>query len=594
MNHPAGPERRSCVLWSRNLPVALCLSLWTLASGCGGERDASPAAAADRPAPDEPWFTDRAKDSGLDFVHVNGASGQLFIPEILAPGSALFDFDNDGDLDIFIPQGRLLGGRTGGAAPLQVPGSPPPQSRLYRNDLQIRADGSRALSFTDVTQESGIQVQGYPMGAAAADVNNDGCVDLFVTGFGRNHLFRNGCDGSFTDIWKDRAPDWAVSASFLDYDRDGWLDLYVGNYVHYSLDIATKCQALSGEPDYCTPQAFRAQTHRLYRNTGGGAFVDVTARALSGNSAGPALGVSTADFNQDGWIDLYVANDGAANMLWMNQRDGTFRDAALLAGAALSAEGKPEGSMGVDAGDFDNDGDEDLFMTHLPDEGNNLYVNDGSGVFEDQSTRSGLGPLSLGYTGFGTAWFDYDNDGWLDLMAANGAVSLKSMRGSGQFPYNEPNRLFRNLANGRFEDVTSAAGPVFQLSEVSRGASFGDIDNDGDTDVLVTNNNGPVRLLLNGIGQRRHWLGLRLVGAGVARDMIGARVAVTGAGGRTLWRRARSDGSYASANDPRVLFGLGDAAGAVGVRVIWPDGASEEWNGQTIDRWTTLERGTGR
>jgi hypothetical protein len=594
MNRPAGPERRSVVLWSRNLPVALCLSLWTLASGCGGEPVAPPGAAADRSAPDEPWFTDRAKESGLDFMHGNGASGQFFIPEILAPGSALFDFDNDGDLDIFIPQGGLLGGRTGGAAPLQVPGSTPPQSRLYRNDLQIRADGSRALSFTDVTQESHIQVPGYPMGAAAADVNNDGCVDLFVTGFGRNYLFRNGCDGSFTDIWKDRAPDWAVSASFLDYDRDGWLDLYVGNYVHYSLDTTTKCQALSGEPDYCTPQAFRPQSHRLYRNTGGGAFVDVTARALSGNTAGPALGVSTADFNQDGWIDIYVANDGAANMLWMNERDGTFRDTALLAGAALSAEGKPEGSMGVDAGDFDNDGDEDLFMTHLPDEGNNLYVNDGSGMVEDQSARSGLGPLSLGYTGFGTAWFDYDNDGWLDILAVNGAVSLKAMRGSDRIPYNEPNRLFHNLANGRFEDVTSRAGPVFQLSEVSRGASFGDIDNDGDTDVLVTNNNGPVRLLLNGIGHRRHWLGLRLVGAGVARDMIGSRVAVTGAAGRTLWRRARSDGSYASANDPRVLFGLGDDAGAVGVRVIWPDGASEEWSGLTIDRWMTLERGTGR
>ena len=594
MNHPAGPERRSFMLWSRNLPVALCLSLWTLASGCGGEPVAPPGAAAGRSAPDEPWFTDRAKDSGLDFVHVNGASGLLFIPEILAPGSAFFDFDNDGDLDVFIPQGRLLGGRTGGAAPSQVPGSAPPQSRLYRNDLQIRPDGSRALSFTDVTQESRIQVPGYPMGAAAADVNNDGCVDLFVTGFGRNHLFRNGCDGSFTDIWKDRAPDWAVSAAFLDYDRDGWLDLYVGNYVHYGLDTTTKCQALSGEPDYCTPQAFRPQTHRLYRNTGGGSFVDVTARALSGTAAGPALGVSTADFNQDGWIDLYVANDGAANMLWLNQRDGTFRDVALLAGAALSPEGKPEGSMGVDVGDFDNDGDEDLYMTHLPDEGNNLYVNDGSGMFEDQSTRSALGPLSLGYTGFGTAWFDYDNDSWLDILAVNGAVSLKSMRSSDRFPYNEPNRLFRNIANGRFEDVTNRAGPVFQLSEVSRGASFGDIDNDGDTDVLITNNGGPVRLLVNAIGNRRHWLGLRLVGDGAARDMIGARVAVTGAGGLTLWRRARSDGSYASANDPRVLFGLGDSTGPVGVRVTWPDGGSEEWSGVPIDRWTTLERGSGR
>jgi hypothetical protein len=573
----------------QKLSIAFCLALWPLASGCRADpvREARDSTTAGRATTDEPWFTDQAKAAGLDFVHVNGASGRRFIPEILGPGSALFDVDNDGDLDIFIPQGQLLSAGSGGPAP---PTSP--QSRLYRNDLQIKPDGTRALAFTDVTRESRIQVQGYPMGAAAADVNNDGCVDLFVTGFGRNYLFRNGCDGTFTDIWKDRASDWAVSASFFDYDRDGWLDLYVGNYVHYDLDTPTKCQALSGEPDYCTPQAFRAQSHRLYRNTGSGAFADVTARALSGNTAGPALGVSTADFNRDGWIDIYVANDGAANMLWMNQKDGTFRDASLLAGAALNPDGKPEGSMGVDAGDFDNDGDEDLYMTHLPDEGNNLYVNDGSGMFEDQSTRSALGPLSLGYTGFGTAWFDYDNDGWLDILAVNGAVSLKAMRGSDRFPYNEPNRLFRNLANGRFEDVTSRAGQVFQASEVSRGASFGDVDNDGDIDVLVTTNNGPVHLLINSVGNRRHWLGLRLVGAG-GRDMIGARVALTG-GAQTLWRRARSDGSYASANDPRVLVGLGGATGPVGVRVLWPDGASEEWSSVTIDRWTTLEQGTGR
>jgi hypothetical protein len=579
------------VLWSRNLLIAFCLTLCPLASGCRSDPtpESREPTTAERSTPDQPWFTDQANDVGLDFVHVNGASGGLFIPEILAPGSALFDFDNDGDLDIFMPQGQRLSAGSGGPAP------DAPQSRLYRNELQIKADGTRALAFTDVTRESRIQVPGYPMGAAAADVNNDGCVDLFVTGFGRNHLFRNGCDGSFTDIWKDRAPDWAVSASFFDYDRDGWLDLYVGNYVHYDLDTRTKCQALSGEPDYCTPQAFRAQSHRLYRNSGNGAFVDVTARALSGNTAGPALGVSAADFNQDGWIDIYVANDGAANMLWMNQKDGSFRDTALLAGAALSPDGKPEGSMGVDAGDFDNDGDEDLYMTHLPDEGNNLYVNDGSAMFEDQSTPSGLGPLSLGYTGFGTAWFDYDNDGWLDVLAVNGAVSLKAMRGGDRISYSEPNRLFRNLLNGRFEDVTSRAGGVFQLSEVSRGASFGDVDNDGDIDVLVTTNNGPVHLLINNVGNRRHWLGLRLVGRDVARrDMIGARIAVTGAGAGTLWRRARSDGSYASANDPRVLFGLGDWTGPVGVRVLWPDGASEEWSGVTTDRWMTLEQGTGR
>jgi hypothetical protein len=267
---------------------------------------------------------------------------------------------------------------------------------------------------------------------------------------------------------------------------------------------------------------------------------------------------------------------------------------ALLAGVALSAEGKPEGSMGIDAGDFDNDGDEDLFMTHLPDQGNNLYVNDGSGMFEDQSVRSRLGPLSLGRTGFGTAWFDYDNDGWLDVLAVNGAVSLKSSRASHAFPYDEQNGLFHNQRDGRFEDVTSRAGRALALSEVSRGACFGDIDNDGDTDVLVTNNSGPVRLLVNNVGNRQHWLGLRLVGDLASRDAIGARVAIVRADGLTLWRRARSDGSYASANDPRVLAGLGTSVGPVRVRVVWPSGDAEEWADVPIDRWMTITQGTGR
>jgi hypothetical protein len=233
-------------------------------------------------------------------------------------------------------------------------------------------------------------------------------------------------------------------------------------------------------------------------------------------------------------------------------------------------------------------------MTHLPHEGNNLYVNVGSGMFEDQSAHSALGPLSMGYTGFGTAWIDYDNDGWLDVLTVNGAVSLKPSRASHRFPYDERNGLFRNLGDGRFEDVTNRAGAVFALSEVSRGASFGDIDNDGDMDVLVTNNSGPARLLVNNVGSRRHWLGLRLVGDGASRDAIGARVAVVRADGRTLWRRARSDGSYASANDPRVLVGLGDSAGPVRVRVVWPTGAAEEWTGVPVDRWMTLEQGSER
>jgi hypothetical protein len=560
----------------------------------GGSRADSPSDRTAAPPLAEAWFTDRAGEAGLDFVHFNGASGEFYIPEILAPGAALLDYDNDGDLDVFLLQGQMLGTGKIANALAPPPGPMPLQSRFFRNDLEVRSDGTRTLRFTDVTRESRIEVRGYPMGVAVADVDNDGCVDLFVTGFGRNQLFRNDCRGSFTEMWNQISSDWSVSASFLDFDRDGWLDLYVGNYVNYRLDAGVKCHAPSGQDDYCTPQAFRAQADRLYRNRGDGTFVDVSARALVGGTFGPALGVSSADFNGDGWIDVYVANDGTANLLWINQRDGSFKDTALLAGAALSAEGKPEGSMGVDAGDFDNDGDEDLFMTHLPDEGNNLYVNAGSGMFDDQSTRAGLGPFSLGYTGFGTAWIDYDNDGWLDLLTVNGAVSLKPLRASETSPYNERKRLFRNLGNGKFEDVTSLAGAVFGLAELSRGAAFGDIDNDGDTDILVANNGGPVRLLINNVGNRQHWLGLRVVGSASPRDMLGARIAIVHADGRTLWRRARSDGSYASANDPRVLVGLGTSTTPVRVRIVWPDGAAEEWEDIVPDRWITLRQGAGK
>jgi enediyne biosynthesis protein E4 len=571
--------------------IAPSLAFIVILAGCNtapASREAAAGSAAREPSRESAgqaeWFTDRAKEAGLDFVHINGSSGQLFIPEILAPGAALFDYDADGDLDVFLIQDRILGSIAATTEPASR------DSRLFRNEGG--ADGSRTLRFVDMTRESGIHVDGYPMGAAAGDFDNDGCVDLFVTGFGRNQLFRNSCHGTFTDVWKQPGGDWSVSASFVDIDRDGWLDLYVGNYVHYVLDGKTRCHAPSGEPDYCTPQAFRAQPDRFYRNQRDGTFADVSASALPGSQFGPALGIATADFNSDGWIDIYVANDGEANLLWINQRDGTFKDVALLSGAALSADGKPEGSMGVDAGDFDNDGDEDLYMTHLPHEGNNLYVNDGAGMFEDRSAPSGVGPISLGYTGFGTAWIDYDNDGWLDLLNVNGAVSLKPSRTNPRAPYEERNGLFRNLGTGKFEDVTARAGSVFTVPAVFRGAAFGDIDNDGDMDVLVTANDGPVRLLINGVGNRHHWLGVRLIGD-ASRDMIGARISVVSSDGRTVWRRSRSDGSYASANDPRVLIGLGDSSGPARLRVLWPDGRSEEWADVPIDRWMTLKQGTG-
>ena len=542
------------------------------------------------------WFVDRAGEAGLVFEHVNGMSGEYYFPEMIPAGVAWLDYDNDDDLDAYFVQGRMLGdAATIGQDVLARLGSMPLSGRLYRNDLHVAPDGTRTLRFTDVTEQSGLDARGYGMGVATGDIDNDGWVDLYLINFGANRLYRNAGDGTFVDISPASGtadPGWGVSASFLDYDRDGWLDLYVGNYVQYSVEADRPCTGLTGRRDYCTPKVYTPQPDRLYRNQGGGRFVDVTATALVGGTFGPALGVSTADFDGDGWLDVYVANDGRENLLWMNQQDGTLASMGRLSGSALSTDGRPEASMGVDAGDFDNDGDEDLFVTHLPAEGNNLYVNLGTGLFEDKSAASGLGPSSLGSTGFGTAWFDYDNDGWLDILVVNGAI--EAAKGLDEpFPYGEPNRLFRNLGNGRFADVTAQAGAVFTLSDVSRGAAFGDVDNDGDVDVLVGTLNGRARLLVNNIGNRQHWLGLKLVGARAAHEAPGAWVEVVRRDGMTLTRRGRADGSYASANDPRVLVGLGESADAPDVRVHWLAGGVEEWSDVAVDRWMTLREGDG-
>ena len=539
---------------------------------------------------DGPWFLDATRTAGLLFTHHNGRTGQFYYPEVIAPGAALFDSDGDGDLDVVLVQSQDF--------TRQVGHEPAPQIRLFRNDLRIAADGTRTLTFTDTTAQSGLSLTGYGMGIAAGDVDNDGCVDLLTTSLAGNRLLRNDCRGVFTDVSARSglaADGWSVSAAFVDFDRDGWLDLFVGHYLTWDLALNTPCYGTSGRRVYCAPQVYRAQQSRLYRNNRDGTFVDVTNAAGLATQFGPALGVSTADFNGDGWIDLYVANDREENQLWINRHDGTFENRGLLSGTALGPFGEPKSGMGVDAGDIDDDGDEDLIVTNLTGEGHDLYVNDGTGTFVNASAVSGIGHRSLPYTGFGAGWLDVDNDGWLDLLTVNGAVQIPDSPApdGATASLGQPQALFRNLGNGRFEDVTAAGGPGLLQQDASRGAAFGDVDNDGDTDVVVGNNGGAAQLLLNAIGQRQHWVGLRLrTRAGF--DVVGARVAVTDATGRTRWRRSRSDGSYASANDPRVIVGLGNSTGPVDVRVIWPGGRTERWARIEIDRYTPLTEGGGR
>jgi hypothetical protein len=559
------------------------------------DRPRDRAAAAGAAMPPAPVFEEVAARTGLVFTHFNGGSGNDTLAEIMGSGAALFDYDGDGDLDVYVVQGTMLDGPISGARP-PWRGSGRPVGRLFRNDLVVKPDGTRVLAFTDVTEGAGLAFEGYGMGAATGDIDGDGRVDLFVTCLGSNRLFRNRGDGTFEDVTKKAGVDdtrWSTSATFVDYDRDGFLDLYVARYVDFETSPKKVCLAASSARDYCGPQAYKPVPHRLFHNRGNGTFEDASERAGVARESGAGLGVVAADVDGDGWPDLVVANDGNPSFLFVNRRDGTFRNDALMAGVAVNAEGRALAGMGVDAGDFLGDGREHVFVTNIMQDPAALFVNEGDGLFSDRTIAAGLVPGTVGRTGFGTGWFDWDNDGWLDLVVANGAV-LKlpgQLRARDGLPLRQANVLFRNTGAGTFEDATVRAGKAFTTPDVGRGLAFGDLDNDGRTDLLVTNNSGPVRLFLNREAGRNRWCGLRLVSR-TGGDALGARVEIRRPGAKPLWRRAHADGSYLSASDPRVVVGLGPSGAASGLRVHWPDGSAEDWPAPPLGRYTSLRQGT--
>jgi hypothetical protein len=527
-------------------------------------------------------FVEAAGRTRLHFEHFNGATGKFFMPEIMGAGVAVFDYDNDGDLDVFFPQGSMLDpALPDSSAKFPPPAGQPKGHRLFRNELVP----SGALRFTDVSKQAGVDRIAYGMGVTVGDIDNDGFLDLYVTNFGPNTLFRNQGNGTFADITAAANADdprWSTSATFADYDRDGDLDLLVLNYLDFTVKRHKDCQAPTGEPDYCTPKAYEPVNARLLQNDGRGRFSDVTARAGLDGARGPGLGVTATDANGDGWIDFYVANDGMANLLWLNQKDGSFVEAGLESGAAYAEDGIARAGMGVAAGDMDRDGDDDFFVANLAMEGATLYRNDGARGFLDITKTVALAEITYRFTGFGTDWFDFDHDGDLDLFLANGAVTREENQRGQPYPFRQRNLLIRNEWHGqRFVNVSGEGGAALDLDEVSRGAAFGDIDNDGDLDIVVSNNNGPARLLLN----RAVELGaspaaiLRLRGTRDNRFGLGARVRVESKGKLLLARTLHADSSYCSASDaslllPGVFFEQGDAT----LTVQWPSGTRERWN----------------
>jgi hypothetical protein len=522
------------------------------------------------------WFVETAASAGLRFEHVSGHGGKYLMPEIMCGGAAVLDMDDDGDLDVYLVQ----------AGDLRDPGDPAgPRNRLLRN----RGDGT----FEDVTQSSGAGDRGYGMGVATGDYDRDGDLDLYVTNVGPNVLLRNEGGGVFRDVSAQAGvadPGWGSSAAFVDYDHDGHLDLFVANYVVWSIESELSCSGPSGAPDYCGPRSYEAPApDALYRNNGDGTFTDVSVAAGLRAAFGNGLGVVCGDYDDDGLIDIFVANDQTPNQLWRNQGDGTFQNVAEIAGCAVDHRGEAKAGMGVDAADLDDDGDLDLLVVNLTAQSDSFFRNEG-GYFADDTARVGLGAASRKFTRFGMAMADFNDDGWLDLYEVNGRVSRTDTAGAGD-PYAEPDMLYAGRAGGRFEEVRPPGGTTRDLVATSRAAAFGDLDGDGGIDIVVVNRDHPAYLLRNVVEDRGHWIMLDV------RDergshAIGATVRLS-IGGRSLRRDVRTAFSYCAANDPRVHVGLGPHRIAGDVTIRWTDGTIERFGDLEADRVVTLRRGRG-
>jgi hypothetical protein len=547
-------------------------------------------------------FEDISKQAGIDFWQYSGATGEMLLPEMVGSGAALVDYDNDGDMDIYLVQGYPTAPQAKPLVP--VPPGWKPGNRLFRNNL---AETGK-LTFTDVTESAGVGLAGHGMGVAAGDYDNDGYVDLYVTNYGHNVLYHNNGNGTFTDVTASAgvaSSGWSTSAAFIDYDKDGLLDIAVVHYVDF---YRRPCYMLDGKLDYCGPSPFKGTATELYRNLGNGRFKNVTDEVGLNAKVGPGLGILTGNFGPDGFPGFMVANDGAANHLWINERrspqskpnDRVFKEAGLTHGLAYASDGKPRAGMGIASGDVFGDGGESIIVTNLPTEAFTLFQRQANGDFVDATEQSGLSHISLPFTGFGVGLLDMSNNGLLDMFSANGGVrgmasDLSSNPKGDPFPYREKKLLLKNMGKGKaFEDITASAGAVFQIPEVSRSAIFGDVNNDGGMDMLVTNNNGPARLLLNTVPNRGHWLLVHLEGTKTNRSAYGRVVELVRKDGTSVRRWVRGDGSYLAANDPRAHFGLGKDPEVDRIQVYWLAGECESWRQAAVDTIVNLKEGAGQ